>query len=204
MTVAPTLAEIGMGSDVQKILEANAQEVIKEPTERWATSSSTVRYGDKKLPERVTVYRRLTGRAVELPTATISQSLAKKAPDGGPAFVRTQAEAATIPTFIDKVCEVCREVSGKPKQFYKESNYRGHMRGFHELEWEEIQRQEDRDERRQDRELMAAALRQATSAASTSIQEVSSDFKCDECGKAAASKAGLLAHQRSHVSSVPV
>lgn len=200
MTGAPTLAELGMGSDVQKILEANAQEVIKEPTERWAKNSSTVRYGDKKLPERVTVYRRLTARAVELPTATISQSLAKKAPDGGPAFVRTLEECAVEPpVFLDKpVCEVCREVSGKAKQFYKESNYRGHMRGFHELEWQEIQRQEDRDERREERELMRQMVQGAVK------EVVNDDFKCDECGKVTKSAFGLQAHQRSHVSAVPV
>ena len=196
---APTLDQIGASADVQKILEGAAHEVIKERTERWQKQSSTVRYGDKMLPERVTVYRRLTGRAVELPTATIGQSLAKRAADGGAVFVRTQGECTgSPPAFIDRECEVCREVSGKPKRFYKESNFRGHMRGFHELEWEEIQRQEERDERRLDRELLAAAIRGEVKVGGNDAEQIT----CPQCGKPVKSAFGLQAHQRSHLSAV--
>jgi hypothetical protein len=214
---APTLDDIGISGDVQKILEASAQEIITEPEERWSKKSTMVRYGKKELPERVTVYRRLTGRAAEVPTATVGRTLQKIAPDGGPVFVRTLAQCAvTPPPFIDRVCEVCAEVYGKPKRFYKEANYRGHMRGFHTLEWEEIQRQEERDERRLDRELLAQALTEGRERASGSTeksqksrtgsagQEVTRgdarrDYLCEVCGFGSVSAFGLRAHKKVHL-----
>lgn len=211
MTGAPTLAEIGLSSDVQKILEA-AQSVVTEPSERWAKESNTVRFGDKKLPERVTVYRRLTGRAAELATATISKSLAKKAPDGGPVFVRTQEECAvSVPAFVDQTCEVCKKVSGKAKQFYSIENYEGHMNALHEIEWRGIQRRIDREERKEERELMRQLVQATQKEAPNGIQvstqaEVATAssgdeaFACDTCGKEVKSAFGLQAHKRSHLS----
>lgn len=189
---APTLDEIGVSGDVEAILSA-AAETVTEPSERWNRESKLVRHGEKRLPERVTVYRRLTGRAVELPTATIGVSLRKKAPDGKPAFVRTKEEAVTPPAFIDQECEVCLTVYGKAKRFYSMANYRGHMRGMHGAEWDEMR--ETAAEERQNRQ--TAAL---IALAEKGITNASQEFVCDECGQEAKSKAGLSAHQRTHVS----
>ncbi len=211
---APTLDELGVSGDVEKIL-AEAAEVVTTPDERWSNASNVVRYGEKKLPERVTVYRRLTGRAVEVPTATIGQSLRKKAPDGGPAFVRTKAEAVTPPPFIEQECEVCVQHYGKPKRFYTMANYRGHMRGMHGQEWDEMR--ETAAEERQNRQtaaLIALAEKGITNASEEVSEEADSgraegsggEFVCGDCGQGARSQAGLQAHQRAkhQLSELPV
>lgn len=200
---APTLDEAGVSGDVDAILAA-ATETVKEPDERWKKQSNLVRHGEQKLPERVTVYRRLTGRAVELPTATISQSLRKKAPDGGPAFVRTAAQAVTPPPFIKQECEVCTEVYGKPKRFHKAANYRSHMARVHELEWDEMR--ETAAEERQNQQtaaLLALAEKGITNAPAQKVTRRKADsaeggIPCPDCGKICASAFGLRAHQRSH------
>jgi len=200
--MAPTLDELGVSGDVDKILAA-ASEVVTEPSERWSKASNMVRYGEKQLPERVTVYRRLTGRAVELPTATIGVSLRKKAPDGGPAFVRTKEEAVTPPPFIEQECEVCLEVYGKAKRFYKMANYRGHMRGMHGQEWDEMR--ETAAEERQNRQtaaLLALAEKGITNASKANSTEAADSGRaeglvCGDCGQSAKSQFGLQAHQRA-------
>lgn len=193
-TAAPTLDELGVSGDVEAILQA-AAETVTVPDERWKKESNVVRYGDKKLPERVTVYRRLTGRAVEVPTATVGQTLRKKAPDGGPAFVRNQADALKVQEFIPQECEVCVTAYGKPKRFYSMANYRGHMRIVHEQEWEEMR--ETAAEERQNRQTEALIALAQKGVTDVTIEE-GADHICGTCGQEAKSLAGLKAHERSH------
>jgi len=104
----PTIAEAGIDTDVEKILAdatAGAQRLIKEPTERWKERSNLITNDGVELPERVRVWRTLSGREAWLPTAQLRQHMAKKHPNGQKVFSATPI--ASSETYIDKTCDIC-------------------------------------------------------------------------------------------------
>ena len=187
--------------EVNAILDAaegEVKQVIKEPTERWARESNVVKREGKKMPERVPMYRRLTGKLVMLPTATIGQSATKRYPDGSRVFVRKQEDCLQQPSPIDQTCDICLTNRNVRKLFFNEYDYSAHMDSFHPREYAIQERRREEAERKEDRELMRRLVERGVE------KEVADVIKCDECGKEVKSAFGLQAHKRSHLSAVPV
>ena len=147
----PTLAELGLEGDVEKVLDA-ATKTMTEPTQRWSQQSTLVTNAGKPLPERVRVWRSLSGREAWLPTAQIRHHMKKVHANGKPVFVSSPPEGVFAQP-IDQSCDIC-QLRDVRKVFYSMYDYEGHMESFHPREWTSKKREEDRKERQEEQELM--------------------------------------------------
>lgn len=159
----PTMTEAGIDGAVEKLLAGAEQEarddatkvmdsVATDPPERWKAKSNLITNNGQPMPERIRVWRTLSGREAFLPTVMIRQMMKKRHSNGKLVFSATPPEGVfAVP--IDQSCDICaiREIQ---KKFYSMYDYEGHMDAFHPREWTSKQREEDRKERLEERELL--------------------------------------------------
>lgn len=151
-TETPTLEQLGLAGEAEEVLDAAARSVIKEPTERWKARTPLITKDGEELPERVRVWRTINGREAWLPTAMIRRHMRKRHQDGTPVFT-SKPPQGKYPEPIEQSCVICA-VRSINKKFFTMFDYEGHMEMFHPREWGSIQREEDRKERQEERELM--------------------------------------------------
>jgi hypothetical protein len=157
--------------------------------------TTKIEHGGESIGGRTRAWRTDDGREVWLNTGELPHHLGKRGVNGERVFVMKRPATADKPPIIDHLsCKVCIQMEGKSSPFRSESNYEDHMEILHPREYQrELRDREAADRRNQTDALIALAGR--TQEVTNGTKE---SFICDNCGKEAASRAGLLAHQRSH------
>lgn len=126
---------------------------------RWKKQKSMVRAGNVPLPERFVAFDR-TGAMSMLPTAQMARMLSKpRADDPSVRAFHTHSGGKTAATCsicpppkepIAQTCEFCLERTGNAvrKVFYSETAYRVHHKNLHPEEFDNLERNIERAERR--------------------------------------------------------
>jgi len=151
-----------------------------------------------EVPGRIRAWRTDDGREVWLPAVTQLYHLRKTRPNGEPVFVLTKPEMAQrIP--LDISCSICARVNGASRKFYQMTQYEDHMEILHPREWQREQREIDRRERHEERQVLAALATGGRNGNQepTTIRQIS--YACETCGKSFSKKVALAGHRRTHV-----
>lgn len=131
--------------ETQEVLARITEEAERQAKEQTSFKElprkALVHAGGVELPERVQVWDKY-GNSSMVPTASMQYHLNKKGPDGNRVFFATRPAGLPEPTFIDEVCEVCKE-KGWPKglrpMFKSKFDLRGHYESAHQREFRVMQ-----------------------------------------------------------------
>lgn len=117
------------------------QEIAPGATIQREQRRGLITMDGQPLPDRVTIWERLTGYEKRISTTLLAKKLAIRDHEGGQRFV-TEKPDLPEPEFIKETCPVCRRNRGLTKRFQHKWDYYGHMETFHQREWRIIQAEE--------------------------------------------------------------
>lgn len=156
---------------------------------------SNVRLGGKELPERMAVYDTRTGALSMVPTGQIQYQLNKRRQDGSRVYSMRMPQGIVPPTPIEDTCRICFVNRGnRHRDFYSEDQLLNHYMSFHEREWGAMEREKEREQRREDANRLERLIIGLVSAlvpnAAQSLPEEVRDQISDLQAKAAPQKKG--------------
>lgn len=160
---------------------------------RWGTDRrSPIRLNGQTLPARVLVLDRAGTVSLVPPTHAMKRVRGQRVFYSPDEYKRMVNDGILQPPkrreYIAETCSICNERrfnegNSEPRRFESLSQYRGHMQGFHEREWEDEQREEALSLQRQQMEMMRLSVEAATGRKfEASTEKMPQVYYCDEEG----------------------